>query len=61
MVAPFADLHLGNILLQLPSTLDNLSEEQLYAKYGAPEPEPVIRLNDEALGPGVATHAIPPV
>ncbi|KAL2018976.1 hypothetical protein VTK56DRAFT_10201 [Thermocarpiscus australiensis] len=55
------DLHLGNILLQMPSGLDRLSEEELYNKYGAPEPEPVVRLDGKPLSPGVPSHAIPPV
>jgi serine/threonine protein kinase len=55
------DLHLGNILLQLPSGLDNLTEEDLYTKYGAPRPEPVVRVDGEPLGPGVPPNAIPPV
>ncbi|KAF1952639.1 kinase-like protein [Byssothecium circinans] len=57
------DLHLGNLLLQLPSSLNNLSVEQLYAKYGKPEPEPVVRVDGTpiSLTPGVPSHAIPPV
>ncbi|KAM4064708.1 hypothetical protein HRG_004931 [Hirsutella rhossiliensis] len=35
------DLHLGNILLQLPSSLNAFSIEQLYERYGKPEQEPV--------------------
>ncbi|KDE78706.1 hypothetical protein AO1008_04988 [Aspergillus oryzae 100-8] len=31
------DLHLNNVLLALPSNFDDLSVEQLYAKYGKPE------------------------
>ncbi|KAG6261700.1 hypothetical protein E4U48_007608 [Claviceps purpurea] len=41
------DLHLGNIFLQLPSSLDGLSVDQLYARYGEPEKEPVVYLNPE--------------
>ncbi|KAI1281383.1 kinase-like domain-containing protein [Xylaria sp. FL0933] len=37
------DLHLGNLLLQLPSSLNDLSVEQLYAKFGAPECELITR------------------
>ncbi|KAI0816352.1 kinase-like domain-containing protein [Xylaria sp. FL0064] len=37
------DLHLGNLLLRLPSSLSDLSVEQLYAKFGAPECEPITR------------------
>ncbi|SPQ21530.1 f2e24157-8dd7-4505-936f-959e878438f3 [Thermothielavioides terrestris] len=54
-------LHLGNILLQLPAGLDSLSAEQLYEKYGAPEPEPVVRRDGNPLPPGVPSHGVPPV
>ncbi|UPL04352.1 hypothetical protein LCI18_015286 [Fusarium solani-melongenae] len=40
------DLHLGNILLQLPSTLDQLSDKQLYDQFDPPDPEPVLWLGD---------------
>lgn len=55
------DLHLGNILLQLPSSLDGLTEGELYSKYGAPEPEAVVRSDGEPLGPGVPSQAVSPV
>ncbi|KND93135.1 Serine/threonine-protein kinase SRPK [Tolypocladium ophioglossoides CBS 100239] len=37
--------------------------EQLYAKFGAPEPEPVLRLDGKptSLASGVPSHVIPPV
>ncbi|RAK75324.1 kinase-like protein [Aspergillus fijiensis CBS 313.89] len=44
------DLHLGNILLK-----------QLYEKYGAPEPEPVIHLDGKPLPPGGPSHGIVPL
>ncbi|KFA70750.1 hypothetical protein S40288_09215 [Stachybotrys chartarum IBT 40288] len=57
------DLHLGNLLLQLPSSLNNLSIQQLYAQYGEPEREPVIRLDTQAAStaPGVPSYVVPPV
>lgn len=55
------DLHLGNVLLHLPSGLDHLSEEQLYDMFGAPEPEPVVRLDGKPISPNVPSHAIPPI
>ncbi|KAI0556270.1 kinase-like domain-containing protein [Xylaria curta] len=55
------DLHLGNLLLQLPSSLAKLSVEQLYAKFGAPEKEPVVRVDGKSIANGVPSHAIPPV
>ena len=58
---PSLDLHLGNLLLQLPSALDNLSEEELYETYGEPEPEAVVREDGRPLDQGVPSHVVPPV
>ncbi|KAM4055121.1 kinase [Hirsutella rhossiliensis] len=55
------DLHLGNILLHLPSGLNHLSEEQLYHKFGPPEPEPIIRLDGKPISPNIPSHAISPL
>jgi serine/threonine-protein kinase SRPK3 len=55
------DLHPGNILLRLPQSLDSLSLDQFYEKYGEPNPEPVVRLDNQPLPTGVPTHAIMPV
>ncbi|KAH7019705.1 kinase-like domain-containing protein [Ilyonectria destructans] len=57
------DLHLGNILLQLPSSLNSSSIQQLYARYGEPEKEPVVRLDTQAAStePGVPSYAVPSV
>ncbi|KAI0485400.1 kinase-like domain-containing protein [Xylaria cf. heliscus] len=55
------DLHLGNLLLQLPSPLANLSVEQLYANFGAPMSEPVERVDGKPLTRGVPPHAILPL
>ncbi|KAH6641080.1 kinase-like domain-containing protein [Chaetomium tenue] len=55
------DLHLGNLLLQLPSSLDGLTEGELYDKYGAPEPEPVVREDGKPLGRGVPSQVVPAV
>ncbi|KAI0186558.1 kinase-like domain-containing protein [Xylaria flabelliformis] len=55
------DLHLGNLLLQLPSSLANLSVKQLYAKFGVPEQNPVVRVDGKSIADGVPSHAIPPV
>ncbi|PNY27326.1 Protein kinase domain protein [Tolypocladium capitatum] len=61
LTIPPTDLHLGNVLLHLPSGLDHLSEEQLNDKFGAPETEPVVRLDGQPLSPNVPSHAISPV
>ncbi|KAJ5353475.1 kinase-like protein [Penicillium brevicompactum] len=57
------DIHLGNILLKLPPNFDQLSLDQLYEKYGAPELNPVVRLNGNPLPlpPGVPSHGIIPI
>lgn len=55
------DLHLGNILLQLPSTLDQLSEKQLYDQFDSPDPEPVRRADGKPLASGVPPHVYSPV
>ncbi|RSL85825.1 hypothetical protein CEP52_016019 [Fusarium oligoseptatum] len=47
-------VHGGNILLQLPSTLDKLSEKQLYDQFDPPDPEPVRRADREPLASGIA-------
>lgn len=55
------DLHLANILLRVLPKFDQLSNEQLYEKYGAPEPDPVVRFDGNPLPPGVPSHGIVPV
>jgi serine/threonine protein kinase len=57
------DLHLGNCMLQLPRSLDNLSVEELYAKFGAPELEPVVRSDGKPTSsvPGVPPYVVQPV
>ena len=55
------DLHLGNILLKVPPSFDQLSPEQFYAEYGLPELEPVIHLDGNPLPPGVPSYGVAPV
>ncbi|KAM0210838.1 hypothetical protein ACHAPA_004652 [Fusarium lateritium] len=56
------DLHLGNLLLRVPASLNILTVEQFYAKFGAPDPEPVMSINDIPIPTsGVPSHAFPPV
>ncbi|KAM7215302.1 Serine/threonine-protein kinase [Rhypophila decipiens] len=40
------DIHFGNILLQLPSSLNTLTVQQLYEQFGAPDPQPVVLLKE---------------
>lgn len=56
-----SDLHLSNLLLHLPSSLDDLSIQQLYEKFGAPERIPVVRTDGSPIPPGVPAYAVPPV
>jgi serine/threonine-protein kinase SRPK3 len=55
------DLHMGNILLQLPFNLDQLSIEKLHEKYQTPHLEPVVHIDGKPLPLGVPSHAIIPV
>ncbi|QKX54862.1 uncharacterized protein TRUGW13939_01952 [Talaromyces rugulosus] len=58
------DLHLGNILLKVPPTFDQISLEQLYGKYGEPELDPVVHLDGRRRPiptPGVPSHGIAPI
>ncbi|KAK1975175.1 kinase-like domain-containing protein [Colletotrichum cereale] len=57
------DLHLGNILLQLPSSFNSLSVDQLYTEVGAPEPEPIVRVDKSSTSPvaGLPSYAVPAV
>ena len=54
-------MHGGNILLRLSNTIDKLTPEELYEVYGHPNPEPIIRLDNQSLPNGVPGHGIPPV
>lgn len=49
------------MLLQLPSSISQLSDEQLYEKYGQPDLEPVTRFDGKELGPGIPSHRIFPI
>ncbi|RDH36287.1 kinase-like domain-containing protein [Aspergillus welwitschiae] len=55
------DIHMGNILLTTSRDIDQLSPEQLYKKYEAPELDPVVHLDGKPLPPGVPSHGIAPI
>ncbi|KAG6175683.1 hypothetical protein E4U27_005980 [Claviceps purpurea] len=57
------DLHLGNLLLQLPSPIDGLSVEQLHARYSELEKHPVLcmKLGEPATDPSVPSYGVPPL
>ncbi|KAK2855648.1 hypothetical protein FQN49_004982 [Arthroderma sp. PD_2] len=54
------DIHLGNVLLRLPSSFDQLSTDQLYEKFGEPCKEEIVRFDGEAPPPNVPIHGIMP-
>ncbi|KAL3480486.1 kinase-like domain-containing protein [Aspergillus californicus] len=56
-----ADLHAGNIMFRLPNSIDELSPEQLYKKYGQPSVEPFVRLDGKPLANGIPTHGVVPI
>jgi serine/threonine protein kinase len=52
------DLHLGNIIIKVPPTFNQITIEQLYEKYGAPELDAVVHLDGQPFPPGVPPHDI---
>ncbi|KAH8431653.1 uncharacterized protein LDX57_009309 [Aspergillus melleus] len=54
------DLHLGNILVQFPESIDSYPPSELYENYGNPEPEAIIRLDNTPLSPSVPTQVFTP-
>ncbi|CAM1509607.1 Fc.00g033460.m01.CDS01 [Cosmosporella sp. VM-42] len=53
------DIHLCNMLIRLSPDFDQLSIPQLYKKYGAPIPLPVVRLDGRPLHPSAPLHGVP--
>ncbi|KAH7388830.1 kinase-like domain-containing protein [Pyrenochaeta sp. MPI-SDFR-AT-0127] len=56
-----ADLHKGNILLRLSNSVDSLTPNQLYEKYGQPEIELMSRLDRQPLDQWVPPHGMLPI
>ncbi|KAJ5146536.1 CMGC/SRPK protein kinase [Penicillium bovifimosum] len=56
----FQDLHLGNILVQFPESIDRYSTSELYEKFGEPESEAVVRLDGMPLPNGIPEHVFIP-
>ncbi|PKY04968.1 kinase-like protein [Aspergillus campestris IBT 28561] len=54
------DLHLGNILVSFTESVDQYSTSELYKRYGEPEPEAVVRLDNKSLSKHVPSHALAP-
>ena len=55
------DIHLRNILIRLPSQLNQLSIDQLYEEYGEPEEILVTRTDGKPLTPNVPSMAVIPL
>ncbi|KAN0073873.1 Protein kinase-like domain containing protein [Elaphomyces granulatus] len=56
-----ADLHRGNILLRLSKSLDSITPELIYKRFGKPDLEPVVRLDNQPIPEGVPEHGVLPV
>ncbi|KAB8670375.1 hypothetical protein FH972_026288 [Carpinus fangiana] len=52
------DLHLGNVLLRSRHKLDELSDEDIYSQFGAPELEEIVRTDGKPLPLGVPKHSV---
>ncbi|KJZ76578.1 hypothetical protein HIM_03914 [Hirsutella minnesotensis 3608] len=63
LVVAVSLIHARGYAMELPSSLDDLSIEQLYARYGKPVQEPVVCLDSKAAStdPGVPSYAVPAV
>lgn len=61
MLTTISDLHEANILLRLPDSIDSLTPDQLYEKYGQPELEQITRWDGKPLDQWVPTHGVVPV
>lgn len=55
------DIHLKNVLLKLPSTLDNLSIQQFYDQHGTPEIVLITQSNGDPLPPNFPPGAVEPL
>ncbi|KAE8151554.1 kinase-like domain-containing protein [Aspergillus avenaceus] len=55
------DIHLRNVLVKLPSSIDQFSIEQLYQEYGEPETVTVTARDGKPLPPNVPAHAVIPL
>ncbi|RAL12333.1 kinase domain protein [Aspergillus homomorphus CBS 101889] len=55
------DIHLRNILLELPSSFDHLTIDQFYERYGEPETEPITHRDGTPLPPNIPPKAVLPL
>jgi len=57
----YTDIHLKNVLLKLSSSINELSIDELYKKYGDPETVPITRCDGQPLTPNVPSEAVVPL
>ncbi|KAK7983240.1 hypothetical protein PG989_010642 [Apiospora arundinis] len=55
------DIHLRNVLVKLPSSIDELPIENFREKFGEAETVPVFRADGEPLSPNAPPHAVVPL
>ncbi|KAL4808328.1 kinase-like domain-containing protein [Aspergillus unguis] len=55
------DIHLGNILVKLPASFDDLSIKEFYEKYSEPETVPVTQCDGRPLPPNAPAKAVVPL
>ncbi|KAK2765450.1 hypothetical protein FQN54_008303 [Arachnomyces sp. PD_36] len=55
------DIHLGNALLRLPASFDQISTEEIYKEFGGPRTEMLVRLDGKPLPPNVPSYGVVPV
>lgn len=55
------DLHLRNVLVKLPSTLEELSVEKFREKFGEPDMVPIARVDERPFTPNVPARAVVPL
>ncbi|KAJ5580245.1 uncharacterized protein N7459_006230 [Penicillium hispanicum] len=53
-------VHGGNVLVQFAEAIDHSTTPELYERFGAPEPEAVVRLDGQPLTDGVPSHVFVP-
>ncbi|KAM3496201.1 hypothetical protein MY3957_000658 [Beauveria namnaoensis] len=55
------DIHLGNVMLRLPTNLSELSVDQFYEKYGHPQTITVSRVDSSPVPPNLPVEAVYPL
>ncbi|KAL2756966.1 hypothetical protein ACRALDRAFT_1075710 [Sodiomyces alcalophilus JCM 7366] len=55
------DIHLGNVLIRLPSSFDDYTPEEISRQFGPPQTAPVVRLDGQPLSPSVPPYGVTPM